>query len=182
VERLAIRVRVKRLRKAKQAGVSQPYLWELEAGEKTNPGIVVLRKARQSPRCAGDGLVGVTVDCSEYRRDSHSGWDAGLPKRGRQARRDVASRDSVPGRLPGLDGSQKRDTVGSLGTRSERPWAGPSSTGGLTVRRERSEDRLAERGDEHARAFRLAPDTMTERLLPYFRGSEPSSRLPIVVS
>jgi transcriptional regulator with XRE-family HTH domain len=30
--------------RAKHAGVSQPYLWELEAGQKTNPGIVVLRK------------------------------------------------------------------------------------------------------------------------------------------
>jgi transcriptional regulator with XRE-family HTH domain len=50
---MTIRARVKQLRTArglsqlalaKQAGVSQPYLWQLEAGRKTNPGIVVLRK------------------------------------------------------------------------------------------------------------------------------------------
>jgi transcriptional regulator with XRE-family HTH domain len=51
--RMTIGTRVKRLRRqrrlsqlalAKHAGISQPYLWELEAGQKTNPGIAVLRK------------------------------------------------------------------------------------------------------------------------------------------
>jgi transcriptional regulator with XRE-family HTH domain len=51
--RMTIGARVKRLRRqrgwsqyalAKQSGVSQPYLWELEAGQKTNPGIETLRK------------------------------------------------------------------------------------------------------------------------------------------
>jgi transcriptional regulator with XRE-family HTH domain len=50
---MTIGARVKRLRSqrglsqyalAKHSGVSQPYLWELEAGQKTNPGIETLRK------------------------------------------------------------------------------------------------------------------------------------------
>ena len=50
---MTIRARVRQLRTArglsqlalaKLAGVSQPYLWQLEAGRKKNPGILVLRK------------------------------------------------------------------------------------------------------------------------------------------